>query len=166
MFELKTITKEAVPEALAKAERYRLLNEPREAESICRDVLRVVPDNQQARITLLLALTDQFGMGHGLGTEEAQQLLGKLEGEYERTYYAGVIAERWGKSRSRIGAPASVIHSWLRQAMDYFQRAEAIRPAGNDEAILRWNTCARIVSQGTTETASSGREPSDWDNPE
>ena len=166
MYELKTITKEAVPEALAKAERYRLLNEPREAESICRDVLNVAPDNQQARITLLLALTDQFSLGHGIGTEEPTELVGQLEGAYERIYYAGVISERWGKSRSQIGAPASVIHSWLRQAMDHFQQAEALRPPGNDEAILRWNTCARIVSQGATETASSGMEASDWDNPE
>ncbi|HEY3052652.1 MAG TPA: hypothetical protein VGK04_04610 [Thermoanaerobaculia bacterium] len=24
------------------------------------------------------------------------------------------------------------------------RRAEKIRPAGNDDALLRWNTCARI----------------------
>ena len=37
-----------MPAALEKALRYRLLNEPVEAESICRDVLEVDPDNQAA----------------------------------------------------------------------------------------------------------------------
>ena len=60
MFELKTLSKSAVPAALAQAERYRLLNEPAEAESICLDVLRVEPDNQDALVTLVLSLTDQF----------------------------------------------------------------------------------------------------------
>ena len=59
-FELKTLSPEAVPRALEKAERYRLLNEPGEAESICLDALDVEPDNQEALVTLLLALTDQF----------------------------------------------------------------------------------------------------------
>jgi hypothetical protein len=31
--------------------------------------------------------------------------------------------------------------------MDWYQQAEAKRPAGNDEAILRWNTCARILAR-------------------
>ena len=60
MFELKTLAAEAIPRSLEKAERYRLLNEPAEAESICCDILAVEPDNQQAIVTLLLALTDQF----------------------------------------------------------------------------------------------------------
>jgi len=59
MFALKSISHDSVSGALAKAERYRLLNEPVEAESICRDILEIEPDNQQALISLLLALTDQ-----------------------------------------------------------------------------------------------------------
>ena len=31
--------------------------------------------------------------------------------------------------------------------MDHYERAGALRPAGNDEAILRWNTCARIIAK-------------------
>ena len=57
MFELKPISTAAIPRAVAKAERYRLLNEPQEAESICRDVLRVDEDNQEVLTMLLLALT-------------------------------------------------------------------------------------------------------------
>ena len=60
MFELKPLSEKAVPRALERAERYRLLNEPAEAESICQDVLRIEPENQQALISLLPALTDQF----------------------------------------------------------------------------------------------------------
>jgi hypothetical protein len=166
MPELKSISKEAVPAALAKAERYRLLNEPREAESICRDVLRVAPEHQQASIMLLLALTDQFGQESGVDLEQAEQLVHKLQGEYERAYYAGVISERWGKSRTVIGATAEVVHSWLRQAMDYYQQAEAIRPAGDDDALLRWNTCARIIDQGSPKQQSSGTEEFVWDGGE
>ena len=60
MAELKQLHKDAIPAALEKAERYRLLNEPGEAESICLDILAVDPDNQRAIITLLLAFTDRF----------------------------------------------------------------------------------------------------------
>ena len=55
MSELKSLHKDAIPAALEKAERYRLLNEPGEAESICLDILHVDPENQQAIVTLLLA---------------------------------------------------------------------------------------------------------------
>ena len=54
MFELKPLSKNAIPAALAKAERYRLLNEPMQAASICEDVLRVEPDNAAARVALIL----------------------------------------------------------------------------------------------------------------
>ena len=63
MPELKQLHKDAIPAALEKAERYRLLNEPGEAESICLDILAVDPDNQRAIITLLLAFTDRFEKG-------------------------------------------------------------------------------------------------------
>ena len=43
MFELKRLSADAIPAALEKALRYRLLNDPAEAESICHDVLRIVP---------------------------------------------------------------------------------------------------------------------------
>ena len=65
MFELKPLHPDAVQAALARAERYRLLNEPSEAESICLDILAVEPDNQPARIMLLLSLTDQFDTAPG-----------------------------------------------------------------------------------------------------
>ena len=57
MFELKPIHQDAIPQALEKAHFYRLLNEPGAAESICLDILEIDPDNQQALVTLLVALT-------------------------------------------------------------------------------------------------------------
>ena len=38
-------------------------------------------------------------------------------------------------------------HDWFRDAMRWYEKAEALRPAGNDEAILRWNTCARLLNR-------------------
>lgn len=145
MFELKPISRDAVPEALAKVERYRLLNEPWQAESICLDVLRVEPDNAQALIMLLLSLTDQFGKG--VSQARAREVLPKLKGEYERAYYAGIIAERWADALLRQGAPGAGFTAYqsLREAMEHYERAESVRPAGNDDALLRWNTCARIL---------------------
>src|SRR3989440_9826979 len=98
MLELKPISSQGIPKAVAKAARYRLPNEPQEAESICLDILRVDPDRQEVLTMLLLAITDQFGKSPHVGTEPAKRALGKLSGEYERAYYAGVIAERWGKA--------------------------------------------------------------------
>jgi hypothetical protein len=144
MFEFKPLSKEAIPAALAKADQYRLLNEPREAESICRDVLRAEPEHQEALIKLLLSLTDQFKEG-SVKIAAAQKVLGQLQGEYERYYYEGVIFERWAKAQHRQGVPNSVASEWLLEAMLAFEKAEAIRPPGNDDALLRWNCCVRII---------------------
>lgn len=145
MFELKPISPDAIPEALSKVERYRLLNEPWQAESICLDVLRVDPENRQALVMLLLSLTDQFGQG--VSQARAREVLPRLHSEYEREYYAGIIAERWADALLRQGAPGAGFTAYqsLREAMEHYERAESLRPPGNDDAILRWNTCARIL---------------------
>jgi hypothetical protein len=144
-FELKVLSSQAIPRALEKAERYRLLNEPLEAESICLDVLQIDPENQSALVTLLLALTDQFQQR--LAVEEAQQVCSRLRSEYDRCYYAGIICERRGKvqlNRHTAGAKASAYEA-LREAMRYYEQATAVRPPENDDAMLRWNTCARVL---------------------
>ena len=147
MFELKKMSREGIRRALGKVERYRLLNEPWEAESICQDVLQAEPDNQEALIFLLLAMTDRFGHEGGAPVESVRALLPRIRGEYERAYYAGIICERKGSALRERGAPGAgpVVYEWLRQAMEHFERAEGIRPAGNDDSILRWNTCARVI---------------------
>lgn len=149
MFKLKPLSKKGIASALEKAERYRLLNEPREAESICLDILEVDPENQKALIMLLLALTDQFGKELPLTARRANELLPRLNNEYERHYYAGIIYERQAKAILAQSTPGSKHHAyeWFRDAMECFEKAEAIRPPDNDDAILRWNTCARIIIQ-------------------
>lgn len=147
MFELKRLSKEAIPAALERALRYRLLNEPAEAESICHDVLAIEPDNQEALVLLLLALTDRFGKGYAVGVTQAQEVLAQLRGEYERAYYAGIICERRAKAQLQQGHPGSKhnAYEFLCEAMSWFEKAEALRPPKNDDALLHWNTCARII---------------------
>lgn len=147
MFQLKPISRESVPGALEKAERYRLLGEPWLTESICADILDADPGNRKAIITLLLALTDQFNTSGPGDINNARQLLLLIPDGYEREYYAGIICERKGKSHlNKRNQDSDVIaYDWLLDAMDHYQRAEAIRPPDNDDSILRWNTCVRLI---------------------
>jgi len=148
MFQLKPMTPGGVTAALTKAERYRLLNEPEGAESICLDVLEVDPGNQQALITLLLARTDQIAQGIAGSVARAREVLPRLRDEYDRAYYAGIINERRGHAQllsPSMGASA-LAYDWFVEAMECYQRAEGIRPAGNDDAVLRWNSCARVLN--------------------
>src|SRR5919205_943405 len=149
MFQLKPISRQGIPAALQKAERYRLLNGPSAAESICLDVLQVEPDNQQAIVTLLLAITDQFPSAPAEGERRAREVLPLLHDEYKRAYYEGIICERRATAQLNLGSPGSgeIAYDWFRLAMEHYERAEHLRPAGNDEAILRWNTCARILER-------------------
>jgi tetratricopeptide (TPR) repeat protein len=150
MFEMKPISLESVPAALDRAERYRLLGEPAEAESICLDVLDVDPANQRALIVLLLALTDQFESHlRSTAVTEATKVLMRIEDDYKKLYYHGVICERRAKANFRRGGMGDRFkaYEWFRQAMEYYERAEEIKPEGNDEAILRWNACARILNR-------------------
>ena len=148
MRELKPLSRDAVDAALAKAERYRFLNEPGEAESICLDVLAVDVTNQAALITLLLALTDQFGEASD-AHQRAREALTALESEYDKAYYAGIIAERRAKAQLRHGGAGSSVgaYDWIAEAMRHFERAEWLRPSGNDDARLRWNACARFLDR-------------------
>lgn len=144
-FDLKRIAPESIPEALSKVERYRLLNEPSLAESICLDILAAAPDNQDALISLLLARTDQFGVGATRAS--ALEIVELIQSEYSRAYYAGIVWERHAHShlrQARPNSPSAAYHA-LRRAMELYEQAEALRPPGNDDAILRWNTCARII---------------------
>ena len=149
MSELKTLHKEAIPAALEKAMRYRLLNEPAEAESICLDVLKADPENQEALITLLLALTDRFTKGYGVSDTQAKELLARIKSEYDRAYYSGIFAERRAKTKLTQNTPDCRFQAYdlFHEAMSAFEKAEAIRPKGNDDALLRWNTCARIIER-------------------
>jgi len=146
-YELKPIHKEAIPAALERAHRYRLLNEPTQAGSICRDILEVDADNKEALILLLLALTDEFPSRMSTAVQEARDVLGRLSDEYDRIYFEGVIYERRAKAHFDKQGPGSghVAYEWFLKAMESYDRADKMSSSENDEARLRWNTCARIL---------------------
>jgi len=149
MLEFKRLHRDALPAALERAEHYRLLNQPAAAESICRDILGVDPENQQALTTLILAHTDQFDRHLRKPVGEARKLVTRLTDEYHRCYYSGIILEREAKAILRRAAPGtgSSVYETLCAAMAWYEKAEALRPEGNDEALLRWNSCARIINE-------------------
>lgn len=150
---LKSISKAGIPEAISKAELYRNLNEPGEGESICRDILAVEPDHQVALRLLGLTITDQFTGGAGDRFAEAESIFGGLKDPYERIYYTGIVHERRAKSLLHSGARPHTVVVIFEEAMNCFERAEKLRPAGNDDAILRWNRCVRLLQS---------RSAADW----
>jgi len=159
MFELKPLSMRAIPGALSKAERYRLLGESWQAESICRDVLAVEPGNQPALVMLILSLTDQFEQG--ATAQDALQFIAKLEDPYERAYYTGIIHERRAFALFRHSDYRSghAVYSLLEHAMDWYEKAQALRPTGNDDAPLRWNTCARFLRRHPQLSPAPQEEP-------
>jgi len=148
MLELKKISPEAVPGALAKAERYRLLNQSSDSVSICLDILEVEPENQKALITLLLALTDQFSTALHPAFERATEVLKRLGDAYCKSYYAGIIYERRAKAHLRSDRPGAgrLAHEWFTRAMAAYDEAFLSCQPGNQESVLRWNACARILN--------------------
>jgi hypothetical protein len=142
---LKSISKAGIPEAIAKAELYRNLNEPEETESICRDILTVEPDHQLARRLLGLAMTDQFIGAASDRYVEVQSLFQSLRDPYEQLYYTGILHERRAKTQLLVGYVPHTLRPLVEEAMHCFAEAEKIRPAGNDDSILRWNSCVRLL---------------------
>ncbi len=145
--ELKPMSKAAVPAALAKAEHYRLLNDPRQAESICLDVLLVDPDDQKALVVLVLALSDQLERRKDAGVRQAREYLARVRDVYQRTYFDGLLCERRAYTvfATQQPAAAGAAYGWFRQAMDRYAEAERMRPPDNDDAILRWNSVVRML---------------------
>jgi tetratricopeptide (TPR) repeat protein len=150
---LKPISRAGIAEAISKTEVYRYLNEPGEAESICRDILAIDPDNQAALRLLGLAITDQFTGEMSDRYSEAERVFRGLTSEYERVYHLGILQERKGKAQLRAGRPPHTVLQIFEEAMGLFEEAEKVRPADNDDAILRWNRCVRLLQS---------RISSDW----
>jgi len=144
---LKTISKHSIPEALAKAEHYRHLNEPEESESICHDILAVDPENQAAMRILGLAITDEFTGQASDRYAEAAGMFQKLTDAYEREYFTGLLLERLAKAQMRAGRPPHSISTFFHEAMEHFEAAEKTSPPNNDDAMLRWNRCARLLQK-------------------
>jgi tetratricopeptide (TPR) repeat protein len=158
-FTLRPISTASIPKALERVERYRLLNEPEQAESICLDVLEVEPENQDALVMLVLALTDQFGTGETASSaQRAIECVNRLADEYQRAYYTGIIRERRARAHLRRGMGRGSAFEAFREAMEWFEKAAAIRPEGNDDALLRWNACVRTIGRAHLEPPSAEAE--------
>ena len=142
---LKTISLDCIREAISKVQLYRSLNEPEEAESICNDILAADPENQLALRYLGLAITDQFTGQYTDRYSDVESAFKRLTDPYENWYYLGLLAERRAKAQMRAGIPPRAWIGLLQDAMRHFEEAEKIRPSGNDDAMLRWNRCVRIL---------------------
>jgi hypothetical protein len=162
MIKLKKLASEAVPAALDKAKWYRLLNEPHEAESICRDILEIAPDHQEALITLLLALTDSFHNELNRSFSMAQEVVEQIGDTYCKAYYTGIIYERRAKAHLRQGSPGSgpIAYDWLMKALESYDQAITMCGVQHQDALLRWNSCARIIN------ADDSVKPADPDRSE
>ena len=160
-FNLKPLSKESVDAALGKAEHYRLLNQPRLAESICLDVLDIEPGNQKAKVVLLLALTDQFKQSSTKTSQQAIELANSLKDEYSKIYYTGIIHERRGAASLNSSSPGGDFdaYEWYREAMEFYERADEINKGENNDPILRWNTCARIIMERHLSQRPSDNDP-------
>lgn len=149
MPELKLLSKESIPKALVRAKHYRLLNEPWQAESICRDVLKVEPTHQLAILYLILAISDRFTADNSSSAAEAKELCAQLTDEYERKYYRGIIAERSGRVALKRATPRAkyIAYEYYSNAMKLYEEAEKIHPEDNEDTILRWNACLRRIQE-------------------
>lgn len=144
---LKTISTSGIAEAISKATLYRYLNEPEETESICHDILAVEPENQDALRMLGAAITDQFSGQSSDRYAEAEAAFQQLVDDYERHYYTGLLYERRAKAQMRAGRPAQMLVGLFQEAMHHFEQAEKIHPPENDDAVLRWNRCVRLLEK-------------------
>ncbi len=147
--QLKTITKGGIAAALLKGHRYRVLNDSVAAESICLDVLAIEPDNVEALTMHVLAITDQFSSGQANDLARAGIAVDRLTDAYRNAYYHGVICERWAWSVLQRSPPRAgeMAYDWVEKALVWYAKAESLRAAGNDESILRWNTCVRLLQR-------------------
>ncbi|MGI9519186.1 MAG: hypothetical protein ACR2NP_19195 [Pirellulaceae bacterium] len=146
--DLKPLHHSAIGTALEKARHYRLLNDPENAESICLDILEHEPDHEEALLTLILSLTDQFDGGSRI-VKQAREYLQRMKSEYQQEYLAGLILERAARAvmKRNTRQSAYTAWEWLTQAMENYEKAEALSADDNDDAILRWNACARTIEK-------------------
>ena len=147
-FELKPISMAAVPKAIKRAEQYRLLNEPEQAESICLDILAAQPGDQYTLTVLVLAVTDQFSREGSGGIRQANEYVNRLDDEYLRQYYSGLVLERQARAYLTRGKSRVAAYDCFRDAMEQYEKAERLRPEDDDSALLRWNACLRTIRRG------------------
>jgi hypothetical protein len=124
-------------------------------------VRAVDAENQLALRVLGLTLTDRFG-ATGARHTEAQEVFARLRDPYERAFYGGLACERQAKAQIAASIPYASVRPLFDQALARYAEAERLRPAGNDDAILRWNSCVRAL-QASPGFGVAEHEPVDWE---
>jgi tetratricopeptide (TPR) repeat protein len=145
VFELKRLPRASLEAAIDKAEHYRNLNQPEEAESICRDVLAVDDTHQTAWKVLGLALTDRFASGKVGLVEQALEAFRHITDPYQCTYHLGVAWERAAKAHLERNEAHSAVTAF-EDALRLYEKAQALQPDLPDP-LLRWNRCVRLLSE-------------------
>ncbi len=153
-YELKRLADKNLEKAISLAKHYRDLNQPEEAESICRDVLEVAPENVEALRTLGLALTDRFPTSWMTIFEEACGVFKKLPSDYERAYYVGIAWERYAKAQLESGRAHNAIHAF-EEALAKFEEASTFAPKDDPAPILHYNRCVRALTTNPELTRAS-----------
>lgn len=145
---LHDIHADSIELALDKARQYRSLLEPEIAESICLDILHIDPDNQPALVVYILALSDQLHhAGKKTQVQAIEMAIQKLQSRYQQFYYTGLLHERRARFMLTQSMARVFSYDYFIEALQFYQKAEKIRPEHNDESILRWNSCIRTIDK-------------------
>lgn len=144
-YSLKRLDDRNLTAAITLAKHYRDLNQPEEAESICRDVLTVSPKNEDAWRTLGLALTDRFPSAWMTLFDEACAVFANLSVPYERVYYTAITWERYAKAQLESGRAHNAIHAF-EEALERFEEAAKLGAADDPAPILHYNRCVRALT--------------------
>ena len=155
---LKRLKDKNLGTAITLAKHYRDLNQPEEAESICRDVLEVAPENVDAWRTLGLAMTDRFASQWMCLFEDACTAFKKLPDDYERAYYVGIAWERYAKAQAEAGRAQNAIHAF-EEAIGYFDEASKHAAKDDPAPILHFNRCVRALTSSPELAAAATIPP-------
>ena len=115
--------------------------------------------------TLGLTITDQFTGAPSDRYAEVEKIFQSLKEPYERLYYTGLLCERRVKAQLRAGQAPHTLLPLLERALQCFSEAEKVHPSGNDDAILRWNRCVRLLQSHPEFESEQVPSLEAWDGP-
>jgi hypothetical protein len=126
---LHDIHNDSIELALDKARQYRSLLEPEIAESICLDILHIDPENQQALVVYILALSDQLHhAGKKTQVQAIEEAVQKLQSRYQQHYYTGLLHERRARFMLTQSMARVFAYDYFIEALQFYEKAEKIRP--------------------------------------
>jgi len=142
------IHKNSIDTVLDKARQYRSLLEPDLAISICLDIFLVDPENQEALVVYILALTDQYSHNNSkIQPKEITDTIARFESEFHRVYYTGIFLERKARALLKNPMSHSFAYEGLMEAVVKYEIAEKIAPEYCSDPILRYNSCLRTIEK-------------------